>query len=104
MYMLAILIESRGDDLENQAESILARLERGERPRVHPVDVERPVEMIDLVLQDPGRPARDAPAVRCSVGGQPGHLDFGETRHLRAVPRHAQAALAEGVLLLAQKP
>src|SRR3954468_13338880 len=83
-------------------DSALAWFQDRERPRVHAIDVDRPVEVIDFVLQDPGGPARDAPAVVLAFLGEPGHLDLAEPRYLRGVPRHAQASLPERDLLRAE--
>ncbi len=68
---------------------------RHESARVHAVDVERAVQVIDLVLQDAGVPALGVDKLWFAVFIEIAHAHAAVARHLGGVSGDAEAALEE---------
>src|SRR5579863_941254 len=64
-------------------------------PGPHPVDVERPAEMVDLVLEDPRVPATCVDGDRLSVVVERLHVDGAGARHDSLKPFDAETAFEE---------
>ena len=67
----------------------------------HPVDIEHAVEMIDFMLQDPGRPPVCQPRLWLAVSVEAGYFDLAMPFNERRISGDAQAALQEQPGLLA---
>ena len=65
------------------------------RPRLHPVDVQDAVEVIDLVLKDSGIPTLRLDHDRVGSFVQTVHMNTPRTRDNRCKTRHAEATFEE---------
>jgi hypothetical protein len=105
MKKFAIDAEHRQDLRDRLAgEPLLDLLARRERPRDHAIDVQRAVEVVDLVLQDARRPPAHVHRLRLPALVEPRHLDLRVALDQRRIPVDAQAPLEEHPPRLPDRP